>query len=420
MPRNDYQDTRQYILSTLENLNIPDEQRAYFAKVQNRYIHEGRVVDALYVTTDNIRACFPSIEFDCLYKINDQVCPHFILEFYSRDRTYTDLDGNVFLDFWIRHQNIILSVTEIGHILGIPSYGQCAFTKDHSLESLYYNVEIDGAYRTEIPDIEVIKQIIQIPRVTNTYQKRDGSVVFLDPSKIYLRELRPDLRSWELLLRENVLSLGGNRDHVSASLALMLYCLSIEEPFNLAYYMVKRMANIHRRSDELMPYGMLLTRLFRWVIQTYPSLNDVDYVLVNPVMKPLGGPQRRTKQCKDKGSKRGRKSTFDIPHSSSSFSHESSSEPMDEDDDEVNEEGTSRPRTPSPDTFFRNLDTSSFAQTTDLPFNQTNLTSVMRRQTTMYNRQVSMHEQMIGGFKSIGKALKGIGNKIKKLGKSKD
>ena len=91
MPRNDYQDTHHYIPRLVDDPNIPIEQKAYLAKVQDRYIHEGRVVDALYVTTDNIHVCFPSIEFDCLYKINDQVCPHFILEFYSHVRTYTDL-----------------------------------------------------------------------------------------------------------------------------------------------------------------------------------------------------------------------------------------------------------------------------------------------------------------------------------------
>lgn len=152
----------------------------------------------------------------------------------------------------------------------------------------------------------------------------------------------------------------------------------------------------------------------------YPFLESVDYYLVNPVMKPLGGPKRRTKQRSDKGSKHGRKSTSDATFSSSSLHHGSSSQPMDEDDVEVNEEGTSCARTLSPDTYFRDLNTSDFTTTTDLPYNNTNLNAVMRRQTTMYNRQVSMHEQTIGGFKSTEKALKGINNKIKKLGKSRD
>ena len=80
----------------------------------------------------------------------------------------------------------------------------------------------------------------------------------------------------------------------------MLYCLSNEVPYNLAYYMAKRIANVRSRSDKLMPYSMLLTRLFRWVMTNFPHLLDTEYPLVNPAMKPLGGPQRRTKQRKDK------------------------------------------------------------------------------------------------------------------------
>ena len=92
---------------------------------------------------------------------------------------------------------------------------------------------------------------------------------------------------------------------------------------------------------------------------------------------------------------------------------------MGEDDDDMNQEGTSHARVPSTDTYFQNLNTSDFRTTSDLNFIETNLTSLMQRQIVMMNRQVSMHEQTIGGFKSIGKAIKGIGNKLKKLGRSR-
>jgi hypothetical protein len=108
----------------------------------------------------------------------------------------------------------------------------------------------------------------------------------------------------------------------------MLYCLSDEKPYNLSYYMAKRMGNIRSRSDKLMPYGMLLTRLFRWVMKNFPHLQNFEYPLVNPVMKPLGGQQHRTKQRSDKGAKRARKSTSDATFSSSSLHHGSSSQPL--------------------------------------------------------------------------------------------
>ncbi|PWA95795.1 Ribosomal protein L7Ae/L30e/S12e/Gadd45 [Artemisia annua] len=330
------------------------------------------------------------------------------LKFYSRVRTFNDLDGNVFLDFWIKDQHISSSITKLGDILGVPSHGQYAYTEEHSLDSLYYHL------RLKCLDLA-------FENLEMTFSSRcDGSLVHLDPNRLYLKKILPDLKNWELLLRENVLSLAGNRDHVPASLAHMLFCLSNEEPYNLVYYMAKRMANVHGLSDKLMPYGMLLTRLFHWVMTQFPHLLSDDYVLVNPVMKPLGGPQRRTKQRSDKGQKRSRKSTSDATLSSSSFDHGSSSQPMNEDDVEMNEQGTSHVSTPSPNTYLRDLNTSNFKTTTDLPFNNTNLGSVMRRQTVMYNRQVEMHEQTVGEFKSFGKAIKGIGKMLKKLGKSRD
>ncbi|PWA41137.1 FAD-binding, type 1 [Artemisia annua] len=146
---------------------------------------------------------------------------------------------------------------------------------------------------------------------------------------------------------------------------------------------------------------------------------DAYFILLDSI-EPLGGPQRRTKQRKDKGVKRARKSTSDATLSSSSLPHESTSHALSEDDIDVTEEGTSRAQIPSPDTYLRDLNTSNFRTTTDLPFSNTNLGSVMRRQTVMYNRQVEMHEQTVGGFKSLRKAIKGIGKTLKKLGRSRN
>ena len=106
--------------------------------------------------------------------------------------------------------------------------------------------------------------------------------------------------------------------------------------------MAKRIANVRGHSDKLMPYGMLLTHIFHWVMTNFPHLLDTEYPMVDPVMKPLGGPQRRTKKHKDKGVKRARKSTSDATFSSSSLHHGPSSQPLSDDDVEVNEEGTSR------------------------------------------------------------------------------
>nr|GEV51357.1 hypothetical protein [Tanacetum cinerariifolium] len=54
----------------------------------------------------------------------------------------------------------------------------------------------------------------------------------------------------------------GNKDHTQAVIALMLYCLENRQPFNLAYFIVRMMYLFRDRRDKVLPYGMILTRLF--------------------------------------------------------------------------------------------------------------------------------------------------------------
>nr|GEU31440.1 Gag-Pol polyprotein [Tanacetum cinerariifolium] len=69
-------------------------------------------------------------------------------------------------------------------------------------------------------------------------------------------------RPCELVIRENVYSAIGNRDHTQAVFALM-YWLENRQPFNLAYFIIKRMYFFRDRRDKVLPYGMILTHLFK-------------------------------------------------------------------------------------------------------------------------------------------------------------
>ncbi|GJX39385.1 hypothetical protein Tco_0252688 [Tanacetum coccineum] len=87
---------------------------------------------------------------------------------------------------------------------------------------------------------------------------------------------------------------------------------------------------------------MLLTRLFKFIVRENPKLENESYVLYDRVMNPLAA-QLERKPRRDRGTKRGRHSTssystFDLPSSSH----------LNDDDDDGNDEGTSRASTPSP------------------------------------------------------------------------
>nr|GEV01593.1 hypothetical protein [Tanacetum cinerariifolium] len=79
----------------------------------------------------------------------------------------------------------------------------------------------------------------------------------------------------------------GNKDHPNACLCYMLYCLTIEKTFNLAYYIAKRIESVTKSDIMTLPYGMLLTRLFEHVRISHLFAIKDNHYLVDHVMIPL-------------------------------------------------------------------------------------------------------------------------------------
>ncbi|GKA77828.1 hypothetical protein Tco_0784365 [Tanacetum coccineum] len=103
---------------------------------------------------------------------------------------------------------------------------------------------------------------------------------------------------------------------------------------------MERTRNKHK---ELLPYGMLLTRLFNHVVSNFPELAIDRYILYDRVMHPIS-PYYERKTRSNHGMKRCRDSN---PSSSSTaLNHSSSSHHIDENVDD-NEEESSHSSTPS-------------------------------------------------------------------------
>ncbi|GJZ12285.1 hypothetical protein Tco_0547515 [Tanacetum coccineum] len=95
-----------------------------------------------------------------------------------------------------------------------------------------------------------------------------------------------------LVIRENVYFAIGNRDHTQAVIALMLYCLVNRQPFNLAYFIIRRMYFFRDRRDKVLPYGMILTRLIKNLKANMPqNLFDERYKFVPRKMSSLKAKQ---------------------------------------------------------------------------------------------------------------------------------
>ncbi|GJT70599.1 hypothetical protein Tco_1029885 [Tanacetum coccineum] len=121
------------------------------------------------------------------------------------------------------------------------------------------------------------------------------------------------------------------------------------EQYNLVFFNAKRMEFITKQPRLILPHGMLLTRLFKYVMPESPELSNDHYIMCDRVMYPLAAQQER-KTRKDYGTRRGRSSTS----SSSAFGQPSCSHPNDDDND-GNDEWTSCASTPSLTRFVNSL-----------------------------------------------------------------
>nr|GFB17312.1 E3 ubiquitin-protein ligase UPL2-like [Tanacetum cinerariifolium] len=226
---------------------------SFYKPIENRCIHEGRVVDQPYYKSNGIERLFTNVRFNCLFKINEPIVPRFILDFYSQVKVQTDENCYLLVLFMIHHEFITPSLAQFGQILIIPYNGQGVFTNEWDLASLAYSQETEGPYHIDIPTLNDI-------------------------------QLRQDMKRWEELIRENVFGLGGHRNHLPASLAHMLYCIVAEEQYNLTYFFVKRIEYARATSTANLPYGMFLTRLYRYVMEHYPHLENGIHNVVDRVL----------------------------------------------------------------------------------------------------------------------------------------
>ncbi|GJW31589.1 hypothetical protein Tco_0051621 [Tanacetum coccineum] len=291
----------------------------------------------------------------------------------------------MFIEFVIQNQFFSYSLEDFAQVLDIPCEGACVFTDKWSLDELSYGVPSEG----------------QITRI------RHEQEIYVQDHQILTREIMSTLKPLEEIIWENVLWLGDNQDHVPACLCYVLYYVVNSKKFNLAYYMVKRMEWVTKESRLIIPYGMLLTRLFKFVKNKNHDLYKESYVLYDRVMNSLIAKQER-KTRKDRGTRRGRHST------SSSFAFDQSSSSHLKNDDDGNGEGTSRASTPSPIRYVNSL-TNKVPQVFQNPPNiDPHLEPFYTRQTKIINRQVQIRDEHRGGLRSLGKGLRNLWRNMKK------
>nr|GEV32943.1 DUF4219 domain-containing protein/UBN2 domain-containing protein [Tanacetum cinerariifolium] len=140
--------------------------------------------------------------------------------------------------------------------------GICIYSDAWGLDELGKTLEQIEPYNSRLPALNNIRNLIHRRTVHEKIDK-EGNTIYKLPDQIKTNELFDHLRPCELVIRENVYSAIGYRDHTQAVIALMLYCLQNRQPFNLSYFIIRKMYFFRDRQDKVLPYGMILTRLFK-------------------------------------------------------------------------------------------------------------------------------------------------------------
>ncbi|GKC66161.1 hypothetical protein Tco_1098759, partial [Tanacetum coccineum] len=141
------------------------------------------------------------------------------------------------------------------------------------------------------PKQDLLKKTITTPRTTQTQLLRDSN-------KLYLDEICPELKGWELFFRENFFCSLGKRNKVNACTAYMLYYLTIKRKFNFTLMLIYRMEEVKNKQDGPMPFAMLLTRLYNHILQTNPQaiVPPARFTFHEHVMDPLDTSRNPSKE----------------------------------------------------------------------------------------------------------------------------
>ncbi|GKB76277.1 copia protein [Tanacetum coccineum] len=272
-----------------------------------------------------------------------------------------------------------------------PMSSDTKLTKDEKCESvdstkyrgmidhLSVSVPCRGLYKTKPPYLRVIKTLIQVPRQGQETRTKDKKTIVV----------------------------GGHKDHVSACLCHMLYCIETSIPYNLVFFILKRMEKTRFNPKELIPYGMLLTRLFKHVMSVSPKLAFDHYLSHDRAIHPLAPHYERNTRA-DRGMKRPRE--LNASSSSTTQNHPSSSRPLghmvDENDDETFHSNSSSPsqQVSSSSNFASRVRQNPSHESYDL-------NTFLSETITLQNQQRNAHRDWL---RSIGQALKNmIGEKRK-------
>ncbi|GJR50576.1 hypothetical protein Tco_1401097 [Tanacetum coccineum] len=212
----DYQRTKEYLPRVHRARKMDEELRESYRTLENRLFHEGRIVTPSFISENNMLPFFQAVGLKPFLSLNEHICPRFVVEFYHSVEVKRDEELQTFY----------------------TSKWSLNFLDDHPNSNFFG------------PKHDLVKKNITTPRTTQTQLLRDSNKLFLD-------DIRPDLRGWELFFRK----------------------------FNFTSMIIYRMEEVKNKHKG----PMLLTCLYNHILITNPQaiVPIARFTLHEHVMDPL-------------------------------------------------------------------------------------------------------------------------------------
>ncbi|GJY37743.1 hypothetical protein Tco_0424107 [Tanacetum coccineum] len=188
---------------------MDEELMESYRTLEKRLFHEGRIVTPSFISENNMLPFFQAVGLESFLTLNEPICPRFVVEFY--------------------HKTFYSSKWSLNSL------------DDHPKSNFFS------------PKHDLVKKAITTPRTTQAQLLRD-------PNKLYIDDIHPNLKGWELFFKEN------------------FFC-SID----------KRNKEVIKKRKGPMPFAMLLTRLFNHILKTNPQaiVRPARFTFHEYVMDPL-------------------------------------------------------------------------------------------------------------------------------------
>ncbi|GJU20964.1 hypothetical protein Tco_1154306 [Tanacetum coccineum] len=210
--------------------------------------------------------------------LNKPTCPRFVVEFYHSLEIKRHEEQRPYIEFKLGQLGFKLTSSQLSRILQTPYALETFHTSKWSLNSLddHPNSNFFG------PKHNLVKKTITTPKTTQTQLLRDSY-------KLYLDDIRPELKGWEFFFKENFICSLGKRNKVNTCTAYMLYYLTINRKFNFTSMLIYRMEEVKNKQDGPMSFYMLLTHLYNYILQTNPQaiVPLARFTFHEDVMDPL-------------------------------------------------------------------------------------------------------------------------------------